>query len=96
MSTLTRRLQVLLDESRYARLEREAERSSRSVAAVVRDAIDLAVPGEMTREQAADILLDAPPMAVEDWDDMKEQVRGGGRDWRSYEPHADDAPADRA
>ncbi|MBZ2194986.1 hypothetical protein [Occultella gossypii] len=40
MSRLERRMQILLDEDRYARLEREATASGRSVASIVRDAID--------------------------------------------------------
>lgn len=45
MSVLERRLQLLLSHEQHARLAREAARSGRSVNAVVRDAIDLALPG---------------------------------------------------
>ena len=51
MCMLTRRLQVLLDEERYARLAAQAARTNLSVAAVVRAAIDAAFPvraAEMT------------------------------------------------
>lgn len=41
MSTRHRRLQILLDDERYHRLEREAQQSGRSIAAIVREAIDL-------------------------------------------------------
>lgn len=41
MSLLERRLQLLLDQERYARVAGEAERSGRSVAAVIREAIDV-------------------------------------------------------
>lgn len=41
MSVLERRLQILLDQERYSRLEREARQSGRSVASLVREAIDL-------------------------------------------------------
>lgn len=44
MSVLERRLQILLDAARYERLAAEAERSHRSVAAVIREAIDLRFP----------------------------------------------------
>lgn len=40
MATLERRLQLLLDRERYEKVSGEAERSGRSVAAVIRDAID--------------------------------------------------------
>lgn len=39
-SPLERRLQLLLDQERYARVEAEARASGRSVAAVIREAID--------------------------------------------------------
>ena len=38
---MERRLQLLLDQHRYALVEREAHSSGRSVAAVIREAIDL-------------------------------------------------------
>jgi hypothetical protein len=41
MSLMERRLQVLLDQDRYAKVEAEARASGRSVAAVIREAIDL-------------------------------------------------------
>ncbi|KGN31021.1 hypothetical protein N802_05295 [Knoellia sinensis KCTC 19936] len=44
MSTLERRLQLLLDHERYARVAAEAERSGRSVNAVIREAIDAHYP----------------------------------------------------
>lgn len=34
-------MQILLDEERYARLDREARESGRSVASIVREAIDM-------------------------------------------------------
>ena len=44
---MERRLQLLLDRERYARVEDEARRSGRSVSAVIRNAIDVAYPGEL-------------------------------------------------
>lgn len=41
MSLMDRRVQLLLDQARYDRVAAEAERSGRSVAAVIREAIDL-------------------------------------------------------
>lgn len=44
MSTMERRLQILLDAERYDRIAAEAARRGGSVASVVRDAIDIAYP----------------------------------------------------
>jgi hypothetical protein len=65
---LTHRLHILLDEDRWQRLDREASRRRVPVAAVVRDAIDLAVPGTdaEARRAAADAILHAEPMPVPD------------------------------
>lgn len=41
---LERRLQLLLDQTRYDRVADEANRSGRSVAAVIREAIDMRFP----------------------------------------------------
>lgn len=59
MSHLERRLQILLDEARYRRVAQEAEGSNRSVAAVIREAIDLRFPddGDTARALAASALL---------------------------------------
>lgn len=72
---LDRRLQVLLDTERYARLEQAARRRGVSVAQVVREAIDLVAPSEeLDRRTAAEFLLAAEPMPVNDWADMKEEI----------------------
>lgn len=74
--TLTRRTQLLLDEDRYERLARRAEATGSSVGALIREAIDLAYPKQtMTRREAADRLLAAEPMPVDDWPVMKRQIR---------------------
>lgn len=49
MSVMERRLQLLLDAERYARVSREAESSGRSVAAVIREAIDFRFPDDDER-----------------------------------------------
>lgn len=75
MALLTHRLQVLLDEGRLARLEREADRRGSSVAALVREAIDTAFPtDELGRGDAARLLLEADPIDVGDWTEMKEEI----------------------
>jgi hypothetical protein len=62
---LDRRLQLLLDEGRYRRLAVAARERGVSVAAVIRDAIDQAVPDDTDRKRdSAAAILAAEPMAV--------------------------------
>jgi Ribbon-helix-helix protein, copG family len=87
MPSLTRRLQVLVDEERYERLRREAERTGAPIGAIVRDAIDGALPAGRDPESveaAARQLLEADPMPVEDWGHMKR----GMLDELYGDPHA--------
>lgn len=83
---LDRRLQVLLSEGQYRRLEEHAERRGESVAALVREAIDQRFPDESVgRRRAGELLLAAEPMPVDDWASMKDEMlddlcRGSGRD----------------
>lgn len=54
MHMLTHRLQILLDEGRYGRLAHEASRRRVSVAAVIRGAIDEALPpAQLEKRRAA-------------------------------------------
>ena len=77
MSTLTRRVQLLLDEDRYARIEGEARRSGASVASVIRQAIDRHFADDtMDRARAAQLLLDAAPIPVDDWSVLKAEIEG--------------------
>ena len=65
MHILSRRLQILLDEHRYARLTAYAEERNLSVGAAVREAIDKVVPVTSSeREAAARKILTAPAMTV--------------------------------
>lgn len=62
---LERRLQILLDEARYQRVAAEARHRGVSVASVIREAIDRALPATAPqREAAADRILSAPDMPV--------------------------------
>lgn len=83
MHMLTERLQILLDGDRRRRLEHEASARGVSVAALIRDAIDLAYPSTADeRRQAAALVLDAEPMAVPDPDELRaelDQLRGQRR-----------------
>lgn len=75
MSTLERRLQILLDWERYAQVESEAARSGRSVAAVIREAIDLRFSSDVVaRTSAASAFLAAtaePGGPGDEWADVK-------------------------
>lgn len=75
MTLLERRLQILLDQERFAKVEEEAARSGRSVAAVIREAIDLRfAPDVAARASAAAAFLDLtkdPDGVGEDWADVK-------------------------
>jgi hypothetical protein len=81
MCVLTRRLQILLDEDRYSRLAAEAARTNLSVAAVIRNAIDSALPSEEDeRERAAEAILSASQLALPDPEALKaelEEIRTG-------------------
>ena len=74
---MTRRLQLLLDDERMARLEQRAEAGGRSVASLIREAIDIAYPpaNYARRQQAVERILAAPRMPVEDWAEMKRTER---------------------
>lgn len=82
MATLTRRLQVLLDEQRFARLSDTARRRGTTVAALVRDAIDDAYPADgHTPDEAAERLLARPALDLDTWDDAKRHIEDSfGRD----------------
>jgi hypothetical protein len=65
MHMLEKRLQVLLDEARWKRLSAHAAERNVSVGAVVRDALDRAIPAARDeRRSAARRILSAEPMDV--------------------------------
>jgi hypothetical protein len=79
IATFSHRTQLLLDEERHRRLEREARRTGRSVASLVREAIDLRFGLEHDSERrhaAAAELLGAPrPGDPEpDWADVEREL----------------------
>lgn len=70
-----RRLQVLIDEDRWWRLEREAGHRGVSVGALVREAIDEHFPGDHDQRRAAlQAVLDAEPMEVPDPEPLREEL----------------------
>jgi hypothetical protein len=77
MATLDRRVQILLDPAQYAALEHEASVHNRSVASLIREAVDERLNrSKKTRVEALERLFaraDAqPPGAPIDWDEEKE------------------------
>ena len=80
--SLSRRTQILLDEDRYAQLEHRATQTGRSVAAVIREAIDEKLShddrGALRRDALADLLsAPLPAYAHEpDWPEVKDGLRG--------------------
>jgi len=79
MSTLSHRTQLLLDDERHRRLEEEARRTGRSIASLVREAIDARYQlAEQTagRQRAAGVLLDAPRPADRepDWAEVEREL----------------------
>jgi hypothetical protein len=64
MCMLDRRVHILLDEDRYRKVAREAERRGISVAAVVRDAIDRLSSHAEQRRAAVAAVLAAEAMAL--------------------------------
>lgn len=67
MCMLERRLQILIDEPRYRRVSARARERGTSVAAVIREAIDIAFPSDLAKKRAAiRRILAAPPTEVPD------------------------------
>jgi predicted DNA-binding protein len=80
MSMLDRRLQVLIDEDRWSRLDREASRRGVPVAVLVREAIDERYPSDIeARRVALQAVLEAEAMDVPDPSELRrelETIRG--------------------
>ena len=75
MSMLDRRLQVLIDESRWSRLEQEAGRRGVSIGRLVREAIDERFPGDAEeRRTALQAILDAGPMDVPEPRELRDEL----------------------
>ena len=79
---LERRLQILIDEQRYRRLVARARERDTSVAAVIREAIDVAIPDDLAKKRAAGrAILAAEPIPVpETLEELRaelDEIRGG-------------------
>lgn len=83
MCMLTRRLQILLDEERYARLARRAADRGTSIATLVREALDARYPsGDAERRAAAARILAADPTPVpDDPADLKREIAETRSKW---------------
>ena len=77
MSMLSHRLQVLIDPDQYERLRREAAARGVPVGALVREAIDRAVPERADARRAAfERLMRIDPIPVpDDPDDLEAEIR---------------------
>ncbi len=72
---LVRRLQVLIDEDRWARLGSEASRRGVAVAVLVREAIDERFPALAEERRAAlQAVLDAEPMDVPEPAQLRQEL----------------------
>jgi hypothetical protein len=78
MAEMTRRLQILVDEARWNRLEQQAKQRGSSVATLVREAIDIAFPGgEAEAGETARRILTRPPIDLGDWSAAKSDIEDG-------------------
>ncbi|MGH2500047.1 MAG: antitoxin [Candidatus Limnocylindria bacterium] len=79
---LRHRLQVLIDDERHRRLLAAARERGVSIGALVRDALDAALPASDKRRDAARRILDGPRIPVPGPADLRaelEEIRGGAR-----------------
>ncbi len=75
MCMLGRRLQILLDEDRFARVARCARDRGVSVARVMREAVDALLPAVTTEKAAAaEKILSAEKMPVPDIEEMLSEL----------------------
>jgi hypothetical protein len=79
MCMFERRLQILIDNQRFRRVSAAARQRRQSVSAVIRDAIDLALPGDADKKRDAWAAIGkAEPMPVpETVEELKAEIRAG-------------------
>jgi hypothetical protein len=77
MRNLERRVQLLLDETRYRKVTVEAKRRHMSVAAVIREAIDgLPATADQRRAAIAEILAAEPMPVPNDPNELRHELDG--------------------
>ena len=77
MYMVIHRLQLLLDDERYQRVQTLARQRGTSVAAVIREALDRGLPAtQRRRSAAARRILAAEPMQVENLIAERDDLRG--------------------
>ena len=75
MCMYERRLQVLLDRDRYERVAAQARRRRISVAMVIRDAIDVALPADLDERRAAyQAIVEAAPMSLGSPEELRAEL----------------------
>lgn len=75
MCMYERRLQVLLDRARYERVAAQARRRRVSVAMVIRDAIDVALPADIDERRAAyEAIVSAAPMSLGSPEELRREL----------------------
>lgn len=83
MCMYDRRLQILIDGERLERVRRRADATNRSVADVIREAIDLALPADADGRRAAALLvLAAEPIEIGSPNELRaelDEIRAGRR-----------------
>ena len=78
LATLTRRLQILIEERRFAQLEHLARERDTTVAALVREALDQVYAQQpMSPRAAAERFLAREPIDVGTWYDAKRDIEDG-------------------
>lgn len=78
MSELTKRLQILLSPEQYIKLELYAKKERKSVASVIREAVDkmLSQRTKSEKKKAVERML-ARELPVEEWEKMEEEIMKG-------------------
>ena len=71
----------MIDEPRYRRVAARARQRNMSVSAVIRDAIDAAIPADVAKKRTAlEEVLAAEPVPMPDVEDLKaelDEIRSG-------------------
>ncbi|MDI6822149.1 MAG: ribbon-helix-helix protein, CopG family [Actinomycetota bacterium] len=78
MSELTKRLQILLSPEQYRKLELYAKKRKKSVASVIREAIEklLHERTKLEKKKAVERML-SRELPIDDWEKMEEEIMKG-------------------